>query len=194
MLDRLQMCGKIRSVLADTISGFAIYSKAVTLHTYNRISSHEQSALVMTFPADPARTVCKGQGITGADCFKGLASMKTIKPFQGQYDVYNHLDELEWKKCVKCGASVYTYAPDELVDCGHCNRPKTPPTLRQQWDNMRRRVAPKIYDRDGRVCAQCGSTDNLEIDHIIPLRHGGTNDLDNLQVLCIGCNRKKGSK
>jgi HNH endonuclease len=38
----------------------------------------------------------------------------------------------------------------------------------------------------------CGSAFNLEIDHIIPVICYGTNDADNLQVLCRSCNASKG--
>jgi 5-methylcytosine-specific restriction endonuclease McrA len=41
------------------------------------------------------------------------------------------------------------------------------------------------------LCAQCGATDELTIDHIIPRVYGGTNELHNLQTLCLGCNRLK---
>lgn len=46
-------------------------------------------------------------------------------------------------------------------------------------------------------CALCGATNReqpLEIDHIIPRSRGGTNDLENLQVLCGPCNRSKGNR
>ena len=32
-----------------------------------------------------------------------------------------------------------------------------------------------------------------EIDHIIPVKHGGKNDPDNLALSCLSCNRYKGS-
>ena len=44
------------------------------------------------------------------------------------------------------------------------------------------------------VCVSCGSLDNPEIDHIMPIALGGTHDADNLQILCRPCNRSKGSK
>lgn len=48
-----------------------------------------------------------------------------------------------------------------------------------------------VFARDERTCVACGSRDRISIDHIIPLIHGGTNDLDNLQTLCIPCNSSK---
>ena len=40
-------------------------------------------------------------------------------------------------------------------------------------------------------CRYCKSTENLTIDHKVPLVHGGTNDLKNLQCLCKKCNGLK---
>lgn len=45
--------------------------------------------------------------------------------------------------------------------------------------------------RDGFKCAKCGSPDKLQIDHIVPLALNGSNDLDNLQILCQPCNGSK---
>ena len=44
------------------------------------------------------------------------------------------------------------------------------------------------------VCELCGSAENLVIDHIIPLSHGGSNDVRNLRTLCQSCNTKEGWK
>lgn len=59
-----------------------------------------------------------------------------------------------------------------------------------RWAEIRRR----ILSRDGDRCAQCGSADALEVDHIQPLAEGGTHHDDNLQVLCRPCNRRKSYK
>ena len=51
-----------------------------------------------------------------------------------------------------------------------------------------------IYARDGYRCRNCGRrTDDLEIDHIIPIAKGGKSTYDNLQTLCPRCNKKKGA-
>ena len=51
-----------------------------------------------------------------------------------------------------------------------------------------------IYKRDNYRCKKCGSTENLEIDHIIPISKGGKSTYSNLQTLCHKCNTEKGSK
>lgn len=51
----------------------------------------------------------------------------------------------------------------------------------------------KVYvmRRDGHSCRACGSRAELQYDHIIPLAMGGSNDAENLQILCGPCNRSK---
>ena len=56
------------------------------------------------------------------------------------------------------------------------------------------RMRFKIFARDKFTCQYCGKhahEEPLEIDHVIPLSHGGTNELDNLITSCRRCNRKK---
>lgn len=49
-----------------------------------------------------------------------------------------------------------------------------------------------IFERDGWKCLKCGSTEELTIDHVIPISKGGRNDPDNAQALCLNCNVQKG--
>ena len=55
-----------------------------------------------------------------------------------------------------------------------------------------------IFQRDNYTCQVCGYISPqgwfLEIDHIYPIRYGGSNRPDNLQTLCETCNRRKGAK
>jgi len=55
-------------------------------------------------------------------------------------------------------------------------------------------VVQKVFDTYGIVCLQCGATDNIEIDHIVPLSRGGTNLFENLQPLCKTHNSAKGNR
>ena len=52
-----------------------------------------------------------------------------------------------------------------------------------------------VLMRDNYTCQICGATvkdgAKLEIDHIKPFSKGGTDDENNLQVLCQQCNREK---
>lgn len=48
-----------------------------------------------------------------------------------------------------------------------------------------------VFARDGGVCQCCGSSLNLEYDHIIPFSCGGKNNASNIQLLCQKCNRSK---
>ena len=61
-----------------------------------------------------------------------------------------------------------------------------------------------VWQRDEGCCAgwvtdpkgnrvQCGSKENLEYDHIIPVSKEGSNTERNIQLLCERCNRTKGS-
>lgn len=68
---------------------------------------------------------------------------------------------------------------------------------------MRKRIPDaiqnKVWQEAGGRCGYCLSKqelvyDILQIDHIIPLAKGGTNDETNLWLLCASCNRAKSDK
>lgn len=60
---------------------------------------------------------------------------------------------------------------------------KIPPNLRKQ-----------VYERDMYRCVYCGTHVDLSIDHIFPESKGGELVLENLQTLCLPCNKKKGNR
>lgn len=54
-----------------------------------------------------------------------------------------------------------------------------------------------LVNLSGHKCVACGKTEDeceLSADHIIPLSRGGTNTIDNIQILCRSCNSKKYNK
>ena len=70
------------------------------------------------------------------------------------------------------------------------------------WDNGHSRTSTAAWKRIRQqakhdlpyLCAQCGTDEQLELDHIINHKAGGTDDLSNLQWLCAPCNLSKGAK
>lgn len=60
-------------------------------------------------------------------------------------------------------------------------------------------TAAQIEDlarRQRHKCATCGADIRKyrEADHIVPLSKGGRNGIENIQLLCLPCNRRKGAK
>lgn len=71
------------------------------------------------------------------------------------------------------------------------NTPAEPTSYRR--GAIRSDVKQLVWARDGGRCGTCGSTSELQFDHIIPVSRGGSSHAENLQVLCGPCNRRKGA-
>jgi hypothetical protein len=55
----------------------------------------------------------------------------------------------------------------------------------------------EVLKRAGFRCELCGIPADeraIEVDHILPRKHGGEDDLTNLQALCFKCNANKGAR
>lgn len=59
-------------------------------------------------------------------------------------------------------------------------------------DRCRKKLYEAIAARDGEFCAECKSTEKLQVDHVEPIAYGGLSVVENLQLLCSKCNNKKG--
>lgn len=59
-----------------------------------------------------------------------------------------------------------------------------------RYRGVPRALAKIVRARDNYECQVCGRDAHL-VDHIINVKRGGTDDLDNLQVLCQPCHDEK---
>lgn len=76
-------------------------------------------------------------------------------------------------------------------DYSHMRKPIKAELLRR---GITLKIRYAILKRDGLRCVLCSATavtTQLEIDHIIPVVNGGTNDENNLRMLYRQCNRGK---
>ncbi len=79
----------------------------------------------------------------------------------------------------------------EIDFCEECDK-----DFKQQkgeWPSryISKEIKKMVLERDNYKCKFCGLSIDLEIDHVIPVSKGGKSEIDNLQVLCRSCNRKK---
>lgn len=55
-----------------------------------------------------------------------------------------------------------------------------------------RRKREEIFKRDKYTCQVCGRVGGeLELDHILNVARGGTDDASNLQTICTACHKPK---
>lgn len=115
--------------------------------------------------------------------------------------------------CKKCNSLWFHERNKTDPDKRKAYRPAYKLTPEQKKENKRvcnhmqhqaRRAAgpaPHRFDVGRMICMQddrctyCGTQlgKNYHIDHMLPVSRGGTNDLDNLQLLCPKCNMQKGA-
>jgi 5-methylcytosine-specific restriction endonuclease McrA len=48
-----------------------------------------------------------------------------------------------------------------------------------------------VFERDGGRCVECGAMFDIQYDHVLPVALGGATTVENLQLLCAECNRRK---
>lgn len=92
------------------------------------------------------------------------------------------------KYCPRCGRVL------GKVDFKFCPYCQSKLEIRIGRQRIPGKLRHQVFVRDNYRCVECGATNKetqLEIDHIIPVSKGGTNDINNLQTLCRECNRAK---
>ncbi|SRR5260221_14597464 len=63
---------------------------------------------------------------------------------------------------------------------------------KSRWTHVPAQTRRDLWQRDQGACVRCGSTNDITIDHIVPVSFGGKSELHNLQLLCKKCHGKKG--
>lgn len=95
--------------------------------------------------------------------------------------------------------------PEKASEITRRWRRQNPDRVRANKRNYRarRRAAQGVFTQQewlslcayyGHRCLCCGKQKPLTADHIVPLVCGGSNDIGNIQPLCIECNSSKGAR
>lgn len=98
-----------------------------------------------------------------------------------------------WKECPVCTKRFYQKPSVAKLGYGNfCSHEcwgstrKTPiGSLNTRWSRQ------QMAEWKDSKCARCGSTDNLELDHIFACSLGGKSTRENCQTLCKTCNLRK---
>ena len=59
------------------------------------------------------------------------------------------------------------------------------------------KIKTEVYERQNGKCAHCGEKfepKQMHADHMVPWSEGGKTEISNCQMLCKGCNQRKGKK
>lgn len=112
-------------------------------------------------------------------------SYKRMKSFARKHKIIYALDGTLVKHMPYGGREMYLFRERHGIST------KMSEAIQEEAMMLNVGIKKKVFDRDGKICAVCGSTDKLCIDHIFPVSRGGFTQMDNLQVLCEKCNIQK---
>lgn len=67
---------------------------------------------------------------------------------------------------------------------------------RVEFNGKRDQTVLALIDRDGYICQaqECDMQQDLTVDHVVPISRGGTDELENLRLLCRQHNSQKGDR
>jgi hypothetical protein len=102
---------------------------------------------------------------------------------------YPHL----WKSGDGYGGYVRAVLDKKFYDYGFPDYQPAPKKVPNRRPISKSKLIAVMQKSDSK-CVACGSSGELHVDHIIPHSRGGSNEIDNLQMLCAGCNLSKGTK
>lgn len=129
------------------------------------------------------------------DCFECISNdFSVIIP--DMYDLYAK----DYAERVFHDRQLCSFISGLLVNIGFDGMDSPDDSSPNKWVERKywpRWAVKSVFSRDRGNCSHCGANLAIElkedenIDHIVPLSKGGTNDLSNLQLLCKLCNQQK---
>lgn len=78
--------------------------------------------------------------------------------------------------------------PEKVSDSNHKRRVRL---LNSQSYQLSKSDMKRLYSSS---CAYCGATEDITLDHVVPLKRGGSHGIGNLVAACRTCNSSKGAK
>jgi DNA-directed RNA polymerase subunit M/transcription elongation factor TFIIS len=130
-----------------------------------------------------------------------LSPLEKIKDFHRLYNDYVKLDNFSYNNYLPAIIDIYDSSLESksnfetyrqiFIQGRRSLDDKKVSSDEKRSRRITQEVKDKVWRRDEGKCVECGSNENLEFDHIIPLSKGGANTYRNIQLLCEPCNRKK---
>jgi 5-methylcytosine-specific restriction endonuclease McrA len=110
----------------------------------------------------------------------------------------------ETRQCVICEQEFVVYPSSNKTTCGkQCEWILRSRTYQGEKSNFWRGGKMTPYngvwrerrqaarERDGYKCVLCGSTDRIQVHHIVPYRYSHSHELSNLVTLCRSCHSRE---
>ncbi|MFA5299166.1 MAG: HNH endonuclease [Lutibacter sp.] len=140
----------------------------------------------------------KGQLLKESNCYK-CSTPVIVNENKAAKDIYCEkcFDEICTHICEKCGNTFKRLIrKNKLQRHKHCDDCKRKVSHHIDITNLKsvfdisKRTITKIFRRAKTACAICGWNDaTCDIHHIISIKAGGTNDFENLIIVCPNCHR-----
>jgi hypothetical protein len=175
-----------KTVLADLIS-------SSTREADRKLATH--------FPnqAKPERTKSVSESVTRIEFNVGADQMKKLERLQAHYF---HQTGGSWEKLFEILADHEIEKLDAPMRRSTGSKPGRAPGAKQRRTrHIQKQTHQEVWSNWERGCVyilengeRCGSRQNLEKDHVIEFADGGTNDKENLRLLCGAHNRYRSDR
>ncbi len=157
----------------------------MTKRGFDKLTSKEYSLLNKVINGKVVRSFYSDDG----DVIRSyIPSYRQMKSFVRKHKTIYALDGTVVKRMPFGGRELYLFIEKHGISS------RIYDAIKEETMKLNDSIKKKVFERDGRFCSVCGSSEKLNVDHIMPVSRGGFTVLENLQVLCEKCNLQKGNK